>query len=303
LGFFYDTRTFLPLKLLVPDFGVCDDEYLRERLKRKLQKQLRRMEHKDKAFVAKLRKYSQTGTPFVEALRRLMLDSGADWQDRAAAARMFALADAKGAVADLLDQFFTQSDKTELWVTALTVESLGARSAIRPLITALSDSNPHRRHAAARALGWIPNAGSRAANALIEVLSDKSQPLAVREEAAESLAYSRCARAIAPLITALDDNQTGVRFWSVFALGSISRHQRAENNQQAVEALEKMLRDEEKPPGAWWSVGREALAMLGDLRPEYHERVAAETARVLHDQNSTPEDRFWAEGYASTPGQ
>lgn len=68
---------------------------------------------------------------------------------------------------------------------------------------------------------------------------------------------------------------------------------------QVLKALERMLPDEEKPPGNWWSVGREALAMLGDLRSDYRERLADETARVLRDPNSAPEDLFWAEGYAT----
>jgi HEAT repeat protein len=105
-----------------------------------------------------------------------MLDPAAGWYLRGFAARILALADRKGAIASLLDLFFVQTDKIELRETALTIERFGDRAAVRPLAQALYDANPDRRRAAARALGWIPEAGRGAAKALIQALSDKSQP-------------------------------------------------------------------------------------------------------------------------------
>ncbi len=124
----------------------------------------------------------------------------------------------------------------------------------------------------------------------------------MREEAAESLAYSHYAPAIPPLISVLDEPDVTIRFWAVFALGGIGQWQtfapRKSADSRAIEALEKMLPDEEVPPGNWWSVGREALAMLGKLEPRYQGKLDSETQRVLSDPNSSPEDLRWAKGYS-----
>jgi HEAT repeat protein len=223
-----------------------------------------------------------------------MLDPAAGWYTRGIAARMSAISDRRGAVSSLIGLFFTQTDRIELWETALTIERFGDRAAIRPLIAALYDQNPHRRQAAARALGWIPNAGRRAAKALIQALSDHSQPQPVREEAAESLAYCGYKPAIPPLIAVLDEPDVRIRFWSVFALGGIGQ---CCGDRSMVPALERMLGDHEVPPGNWWSVGREALAMLGAFSREYRTKLQAEIDRVLADPGSSPDDRRWAEAY------
>jgi hypothetical protein len=235
------------------------------------------------------------------ALRRVMLDSAAGWYVRGFAARVLAIGDARGAMADLLDLFFAQTEKIELWETALTIEWFGDLAAVRPLAEALYDANPDRRHAAARALGRIPDARYRAAKALISALSDKSQPQPVREEAAESLAYLGYAGAIPVLISVLGEPDVRIRFWAVFALGGIGQRQ-TRRDPQLVEALERMLSDQEVAPGNWWSVGREALAMLGHFDPKYAARLDSETDRVLGDPNSSPEDLCWAEGIACQVG-
>jgi HEAT repeat protein len=246
-------------------------------------------------LVSILNRYERLGMPLALALRRVMLDPAAGWYVRGLAARVLAIADARGAVEALLELFFAQTEKVELWETALTIEWLGDRAAVRPLAEALYDENPDRRHAAARALGWIPKAGGRATKALIRALSDKSQPQPVREEAAESLAYLGCAQAVPALILVLDEPDVRMRFWSVFALGKIGSRYNA--NQRVVKALERMLSDEEVPPGNWWSIGREALAMLGQLEAKYQAELDSEVERVLGDANSSAEDLRWAKGY------
>jgi len=208
--------------------------------------------------------------------------------------------DANGVVRDLLRLFFTQTEKDELWETALTLESLGSRLAIPSLVKALYDNNPHRRHAAARALGWIPHAGRAAAIPLVKVLVDRSQPQPVREEAAESLAYLGYTRAAPALISVLDEPDVPIRFWAVFALGSLGRSIGASEHhkQVVVQALERMIEDAEVPPGNWWSVGREALAMLGALTPQYRPILETEIAAILKNPDAPPESRRWAESYS-----
>ena len=158
-------------------------------MERRIRKQLRRLRPVGPELAANLKRQEESGIPLASALRRVALDTEAGWYVRGFAARILALSDARGTLASLLDLFFEQTDKIELWETALTIEHFGDRAAVRPLAEALYDANPDRRHAAARALGWIPKAGGRAAKALVRALSDQSQPQPVREEAAESLAY------------------------------------------------------------------------------------------------------------------
>ncbi len=275
---------------------------MRARIERRVRKQLRCLRPAGPELVAILNRHERSGLALESALRRVILDPAAGWYLRGFAARVLALADARGAVGSLLDLFFVQTDKIELWETALTIEHLGDRAAVRPLAEALYDANPDRRHAAARALGCIPKAGTRAAKALVRALGDKTQPQPVREEAAESLAYLGYAGAIPALILVLDEPDVRLRFWAVFALGKTGQSQiyglRGRADPRIVEALEKMLSDAEVAPGNWWSVGKEALAMLGHVDPKYGAQFDSETARVLRDPTSSLEDRRWAEGYA-----
>jgi HEAT repeat protein len=241
-------------------------------------------------LVTAVERLERAGIALSAALRAVSLDAESGWLIRGLAARLFAIADGKEAVSCLIGRFFAQTEKIELWETALTIEWFGDRAAVRLLIPALRDQNPHRRHAAARALGWIPGSGSRAAKALIETLLDHTQPQPVREEAAESLAYLDYPPAIPALISVLGEPDVRIRFWAVFALGSKS------GSPRVVAALERMLPDEEVTPGNWWSVGREALAMLARLEPEYQVKLEREIRRVFDDPNSSPEDRRWAKG-------
>jgi HEAT repeat protein len=246
--------------------------------------------------VSAVEKQERAGASLSGALRAVSLDSAQGWFVRGIAARLLAIADVQGAVSGLIDLFFAQKEKTELWETALAIEWFGEHAAIRRLIPALRDENSHRRHGAARALGWLPGANPRAAKVLVQALLDKSQPPMVREEAAQSLAYVECPEAVPALISVLDEADARLRFWAVFALGA-RRTPRADP--RAVAALERMLSDEGVPPDGWWAVGKEALAMLGDLAPEYRVRLDREIRRVFGNPNSAPEDRRWAELYGS----
>jgi hypothetical protein len=96
----------------------------------------------DPEFVAILHKYEGSGMSIGSALRSVMLDPGAGWLRRGTAAKVLAIADAGGAVARLLDLFFAQTDKIELWETALTIEHGTDRTAVPRLVDALYDENP-----------------------------------------------------------------------------------------------------------------------------------------------------------------
>jgi HEAT repeat protein len=241
-------------------------------------------------------KLERLGHPLPEALRKVMLDPTLFHHERAAAGKLLAISGDRVAVQALLKLFFEQSEKDDLYVTALTLEELNDRLAVPILINALlEDSNPHRRHAAARALGWIRPSDRATARALARCLVDSTQPQPAREEAAESLAYVGTRETIDAIISVLRDPDVRIRFWAVFGLGGSCR-----GDLRAVQALESVLDDGETPPGNWWSVGREALAMLAKLpsvRDRYEARLAIETQRILSDVNATNEDRRWASSY------
>jgi HEAT repeat protein len=269
---------------------------MRLKWQRRIRKHLRRMRGHDRILAVKVAKFERQGLPLEEALRVVMLDAAGDHFGMAAMGRVLAISGDDQAVQALLKLFFEQTEKDDLYTTALALEDLNDRGAVRPLIQALlEDGNPHRRRAAARALGWIRPPDRAAALALAQCLVDTAQPQPAREEAAESLAYVGTRETIEPLITVLRDPDVRIRFWAVFGLGGSCR-----GDTRAVLALESMLNDHEVPPGNWWSVGREALAMLALMRPplmDYRAKLKAETDHVFSDSEASTEDRRWAEAY------
>ena len=271
---------------------------MRLRWQRRVRKQLRRMRGHERILAATVANLERRRLPLTEALRAVMLDPTRFYSDRAAIGKLLDVAGDGKAAQDLLGLFFEQTEKDDLYATALTLESLDDRRAVPPLIHALlEDGNPHRRHAAARALGWIHQPGRAAAVALARCLVDSSQPQPAREEAAESLAYVGTRETIEPLISVLRDPDVRIRFWAVFGLGGSCR-----GDVRAVRALESVLDDGETPPGNWWPVGKEALAMLASERTsaeEYRMKLAAVRQQIISDPNATSEDRRWAASYAS----
>jgi hypothetical protein len=240
-------------------------------------------------------KLERGGLPLAGALRGIMLDPARFHQERAASGKLLAIAGDGEAVQALLRIFFEQTEKDDLYATALTLESLNDRRAVPLLIRALlQDGNPHRRHAA-RALGWIRQPGRAAALALAHCLIEPAQPQPAREEAAESLAYVGTRETIEPLISVLRDPDVRIRFWVVFGLGCSCR-----GDVRAIRALESVLDDGETPPGNWWPVGKEALAMLASKQSsagDYETKLAAEMQRILANPDATAEDRRWAASY------
>ncbi|MBI4892485.1 MAG: HEAT repeat domain-containing protein [Acidobacteria bacterium] len=272
---------------------------MRRRAERKIRKRLRNMRAEESILARAVARLERRGLSLREALRNVLLDPTHDFAHRAAAGRLLALAADSSALAALLALFHRQVEKDHLYATALTLEQLNDRRALPPLIRALlEDPNPHRRHAAARALGWIHPSSRAAARALARCLSDPSQPQPAREEAAESLSYVGTTDSLDALIAALSDPDVPIRFWAAFGLGGCSH-----GEPRAIQALASILHDPHVPPGNWWSVGREALAALAGLpilpHNPYRQRVATETAAILANPNATPEDRRWAEFYAS----
>lgn len=234
------------------------------------------------------------GIPFQEAFVAAALNPKLGHTDNALAVRLLR----RGGIdllPNVLDRFFADEEENDIYTTALLIEELDDLRAVRPMVDALaSDPNPNRRKAAARALGWMRTPRRRlAARALAQCLADPLQPQPAREESAESLAYVGGSASLPALIAALRDPDVRIRFWSVFGLGGSFR-----GHPGARAALERVLDDPETPPGNWWSVGREALAMLGrgpHALPEHRNRMTDQLHRIRSDSNASPEDRRWAD--------
>jgi hypothetical protein len=259
---------------------------VRLRWQRRARKRLRRS-----SVLRDVRLLEAQGLSLSQALRAVLIRPGWGHFEEADAGRLLSIDGSSRAVDALLQRFFTLTEKDDLYATALRLENLNDKRAVRPLIHALlQDENPHRRHAAARALGWIRKPGRAAALALARCVADPSQPQAAREEAAESLAYVGTAETVDALISVLGDPDVRLRFWAVFGLGGSTKDPRA------VRALESMLDDPEVTPGNWWSVGKEALGVLAKT-DQYRDRCWTEAARILEDPKATPEDRRWAKCY------
>ncbi len=179
-----------------------------------------------------------------QVLHTILIRPGYGHLDEGQAGRLLSIAGDYRAVDALLDRFFSLTEKLDLYVTALRLERLNDRRAVRPLIQALlANENPHRRHAAARMLGWIHQPGRGAALALARCVADPAQPQPAREEAAESLAYVGTSETVDALISVLKDPDVRLRFWAVFGLGGCVKDARA------FLALESMLDDPEVTPG------------------------------------------------------
>lgn len=273
---------------------------MRIRTQRRVRKRLRSLRGHDAALAASVAASERAGHSLTEALREAFAQVASDYfaLSRVAELLSFDRRDRHAGARALLEVFFRQTEKDELYTTALAIERLNDRFAVPALIDALlRDANPHRRRAAARALGWIRRPGRAAALALGECLADPAQPQPAREEAAESLAYVGTGETIYALESVLQDPDVRLRFWAVFGLGGYhNRH-----SERARRALESKLDDAETPPGNWWPVGKEALAMLGAWealgRGPWHQRMKSEAARILADKHATADDRRWAENH------
>ena len=154
----------------------------------------------------------RSGHSLLQALFAFLLDPRRPHHERGAAGKLLAING--NAVQALLGLFSEQFEKTDLHETALMLEELNDIRAVPTLIYALlQDPNPHRRHAAARALDWIRPSTRSAALALAKSLVDSTQFPAVREEAAESLASVGSPVTIDALISEAVADERPAPFW------------------------------------------------------------------------------------------
>jgi hypothetical protein len=139
----------------------------------------------------------------------------------------------------------------------------------------------------------------RVRRVLIEILEDRTLQLEVRERALEMLHLQHSREVLETCTRFLSGPEVSLRFWAAYTLGN--SFFRGGVGAAAAAALETVLGDKEVAPG-WWSVGREAEALLPGLRNDEaaRARVQAQIRQIQADPNATPEDRRWAECYCDT---
>ncbi len=134
---------------------------------------------------------------------------------------------------------------------------------------------------------------------LINILENRSETGYIRGRAAEELSHAGNPVAFDAFIRCLSDPDPVVRFWAVFALGGMARFRPA-LHPVAIAALQRMVDDAGDVPG-YWSVGREARAMIESLIPVHRELAEKERDTILADANAPADLRRWAECYSRKP--
>ena len=124
---------------------------------------------------------------------------------------------------------------------------------------------------------------------LIDILNDTAAPLEVRECATEMLHLHANRETAEACAKALDDEVASIRFWAAYTLGQIPVFRKS---------LRELALDDTAVALGWWSVGREAQAMIANLRGNGDkERLQAEIHSVRQDPSASAGNHRWAECY------
>lgn len=262
----------------------------------KLRKAVRESDSRNPGFPNMVSRLERTGVPVHHALSRIVVDAGCKLDLRGLSARL--LRDVAGdtfAFNPLLAEYIAAGD-VKLSELRHVIQSMGygCKRLTLPefeiLYSALRSGTFEQRH-------WVVNEiaffkGYRVRRALIEVLEDMTIPPSVRGWAAEGLHLHISQETTRACIRATGDPSPEVRFWAVFALGWADRPIFRE---AVIPIVERMLTDEGIAPG-WWSVRREAQAVLASIRgrPDEENRFQAEVQLILKDATASEEDKRWA---------
>jgi hypothetical protein len=239
-------------------------------------------------------------------LTACLSDSANSAEARAFAAGVLAIADRERYRQILLAELLSQNAFDRLLRIVLTIEEIGDCWFVGPLARILQyDADRERRRCAIHALGRLfcgGQAGRKAARTLCAVLDDKSEHYTIRAMAAESLACHSWRGSRASLLAAVWDVHPSVRFWGIFALGRIFS---ADSDDEVIAALESRLSDHAVLAGSgYWSISKEALAMLALIDRSRHIEACREIQRILAAPEASDEDRTWVDsyrGYLTTP--
>lgn len=262
---------------------------MRQRLERRLQKAVRIANEAEPGLVRRC----SYGHRCADALVDLVRDRTAPAGQRYTAAQLLSLRD-PNAFRPLLEHFFECDAETAWYLVRLGNLRLTASDERKILDIIQHEPDEHKRMAA---IDILTNHGRPGTHRIvISVLEDRAQPLLVRGRAAESFNMDRGRREVLDALRrALSDPEPSIRFWAVYALGQIAQF-RFHLHPMAIAALQPLVNDEGEVP-EYWTVGREAQALLEDMLPEQAERGKRERAQIFADPNSSDSLRRWAEWY------
>jgi HEAT repeat protein len=190
----------------------------------------------------------------------------------------------KRAVEPLLHVLAQDQDGVVRWVAALALGELAEESAIPALVNALTDEDWNAASAAGKALVRI---GKPAVGPLIERLLDPDYR--VRRHAAQALSEIADSRATQPLIAALEDEDSWVRFSAAEGLGAIGA-----GDNSVVDTLIRLLGDEDS------EVRGVAVVALGKLG---NPRALPALEQLADDTGATWDDRTIAEAAEEAKAQ
>ena len=191
----------------------------------------------------------------------------------------------------LLEHFFECEAEMAWYLVRLGDLKLTADDERRIVDIIQFDPDEHKRMAA---VDILTNHGRPGVQRItISVMEDKTQPIEVRSRAAESfnMLYRPNPEVLNALRRALSDPEPSIRFWAAYALGQIVQF-RFHLHPMAIAALQPLVNDNAEVQG-FWSVGREAQALLDVMVPEQAERGKRERREILADPNAPDSLRHW----------
>src|SRR4051812_26673460 len=159
---------------------------MRERVKAKIWKRLRRLRGKDAFLRSAVERKMKFGASLADALQAVVLGGSVIPPERAAAAELLPHPFRQSCLITLARRLAEDVEDDDLLPIANVFRFLHDPVAVPFFVTAITDPNPQRRYAAAYALG-IPSPGKRAVDSLIRVVADAHESPVVRGVAAESL--------------------------------------------------------------------------------------------------------------------
>lgn len=271
---------------------------MQRKLDARLRKALRRADHWHRGLQCAITRRERHGGSLSEALWRFAIDPDEKWEHRkfvshliwrARGAEHLRLAIANFAVEtpDLqrkteylrLCPYHRPVSSTDLGVFQEVID----RGSSEDQISAIDE------------LAFL--SGRSVRRTLINLIDDNRMAPEVRERAIEMLHLQPSRETVDACTRVLHSGSVTLRFWATYTLGN-SMFSRSGLGTVAASALESVLNDPEIAPG-WWSVGREAKALLVNLREDTaeEEQLQADIRKILQDPNSSPAERRWAECY------
>ncbi|MEP6538051.1 MAG: HEAT repeat domain-containing protein [Bryobacteraceae bacterium] len=235
--------------------------------------------------------------PFAQALLEFVTNSAENWDSRELLAKVvWRTRGAKRIVRAIRHAFLSKNEAEAILEYLGLMPHEGTTTRLSLFREVLRGGTIFEQVDAVDAIA-MAEGNARVRRTLIGLVEDTAAPLEVRDRATEMLHLFSSRTAAEACIRALKDPAPSIRFWAAYSLGQISSWN-SDYRIEATAALKRMLNDEAVAPG-WWSVGREAQAMIIGLRnlPRERERLQKEIQTIQDDPCAAIEDKRWAEHY------